>query len=310
MLNAFTIDVEDYFHVSAFADRIPVRDWDRHEQRVEVGMDRLLALLERHRVRATCFVLGWIAERNPSLVRRIHAAGHEIASHSYAHRLVYESTPDEFRDDLRRSRGILEDITGEPVVGYRAPSFSIIKKSLWALELLAEEGFQFDSSIYPVRHDRYGIPDARIGPHLLTLEGGSQELWEFPGTVATWGGTRIPVGGGGYFRLYPYHLTVKLLRQVHQQTGRPFMLYIHPWELDPGQPRLPGSMLRRWRHRVNLGTTELRLERLLSEFSFGALSDVIEECGRRPQAKAMSCGACDGALATDGLVASPPARSP
>lgn len=277
MLNAFTIDVEDYFHVSAFADRIAVRDWDRQEQRIEIGMHRLLALLDRRQVRATCFVLGWVAERHPQLVRRIQAAGHEIASHSQEHRLVYDLTPDQFRDDVRRARSVLEEITAQPVVGYRAPSFSIVKQSLWALDVLAEEGFQFDSSIYPVRHDRYGIPDARLGPHRVETAGGNQPLWEFPGTVAACAGARLPVGGGGYFRLYPYRLSTALLRRASTQTRQPFMFYIHPWELDPEQPWLSVPFSRQVRHRVNLAATERRLDQLLTEFKFGAMSDVLND---------------------------------
>jgi polysaccharide deacetylase family protein (PEP-CTERM system associated) len=280
MMHAFTIDVEDYFHVSAFADRVSPSEWDRHEQRVEIGTHRILSLLDRFQVRATFFVLGWVAERNPELVRRIHAAGHEIASHSYWHRLVYDLTPEEFRDDFRRSRQVLEEIIGESIGGYRAPSFSIIKKSLWALDILAQEGIRFDSSIYPIRHDRYGIPDAHVGPHLLSLGNVSESLWEFPGTVSFVGGLRVPVGGGGYFRFYPYRMSAYLLRRAHA----PFMFYIHPWELDPDQPSLPGPWLRRIRHRRNLAATEGRLERLLSDFQFGAVSDVLREMewGRPP----------------------------
>lgn len=277
MLHAFTIDVEDYFHVSACADRISISDWDRQEQRIDVGMNRLLSLLDRHQVRATCFVLGWVAERHPQLVRRIQSAGHEIASHSYEHRLVYDLTPDQFRADLQRSRSVLEHITGEPVVGYRAPSFSIVKQSLWALDVLADEGFQYDSSIYPVRHDRYGIPDAQRGPHRLAMNGSDRPMWEFPGTVAACGGARLPVGGGGYFRLYPYRISAALLRRATAQTGQPFMFYIHPWELDPEQPQLAMPFSRRIRHRVNLAATERRLDQLLSEFQFGAMSDVLND---------------------------------
>lgn len=277
MLNALTVDVEDYFHVSAFADKIPVRDWDLFSPRVHIGTERLLALLDRFQVRATFFVLGWLAERQPKLVRAIQAAGHEIASHSFHHRLIYQMTPDEFRDDCRRAKDVLEQITGEQVHGYRAPSFSIIRRSLWALDILAEEGFRFDSSIYPIRHDRYGIPDGRIGPHVVDLPKTGRRIWEFPGTVAAVGGLRLPAGGGGYFRLYPYRFSAALLRRANGSAGMPFMFYIHPWELDPDQPPLPGPWHRRLRHRANLKVTERRLERMLSEFSFGAMSDVLDE---------------------------------
>jgi polysaccharide deacetylase family protein (PEP-CTERM system associated) len=275
MLNAFTIDVEDYFHVSAFAERIPARDWDHFSPRAQIGTYRLLSLLDRHQVRATFFVLGWLAERQPELVRAIHAAGHEIACHSYQHRLVYQMTPDEFRDDLVRAKDVLEQTIGAPVQGYRAPSFSIVRRSLWALDILADEGIRFDSSIYPIRHDRYGIPDGRVGPHLVSGLRSDRALWEFPGTVATVGKWRLPVGGGGYFRLYPYRVSAALLRRANGSARLPFMFYIHPWELDPDQPRLQVPWLRGVRHRMNLASTESRLERLLAEFRFGTMSDVL-----------------------------------
>lgn len=278
MLNALTIDVEDYFHVSAYADRISIQDWEHFSPRVQLGTRRILSLLDKFQVRATFFVLGWVAERQPQLVREIQAAGHEIASHSYHHRLVYNQTPEEFRDDFRRAKDVLEQVTGEAVRGYRAPSFSIVQRSLWALDVLAEEGVQFDSSIYPVHHDRYGIPDARLGPHQIALSDSGLTLWEFPGTVQSIWGWRAPVGGGGYFRLYPYRLTRAFLRRTNSVARLPFMFYLHPWELDPEQPRLPGSLLRRWRHRINLAATERRLERLLTDFRFGAMSDALEEC--------------------------------
>lgn len=281
MLNALTIDVEDYFHVSAYADRIGVHEWDHFAPRVQIGTRRILSLLDKFQVRATFFVLGWVADRQPQLVRDIQAAGHEIASHSYHHRLVYDQTPDEFRDDFRRAKDVLEQLTGEPVVGYRAPSFSIVRRSLWALDILAEEGIRFDSSIYPVHHDRYGIPDAQLGPHQITGPESGRMIWEFPGTVQSLWGWRAPVGGGGYFRLYPYQMSAAMLRRTNRDARQPFMFYVHPWELDPEQPRLPGPWLRRMRHRVNLSATERRLERLLSEFSFGAMSDVldVQNCG-------------------------------
>ncbi len=277
MLNALTIDVEDYFHVSAYADRISIQDWEHFTPRVQSGTQKILSLLDKFQVRATFFVLGWVAERQPQLVRAIQAAGHEIASHSYHHRLVYNQTPEEFRADFRRAKDVLEQLTGEAIRGYRAPSFSIVQRSLWALDVLAEEGVQFDSSIYPVHHDRYGIPDARLGPHQITLPDSGRTLWEFPGTVQSIWGWQVPVGGGGYFRLYPYRVTRSFLSRTNRIARLPFMFYLHPWELDPEQPRLPGSVLRRWRHRINLGATERRLERLLTDFRFGAMSDALED---------------------------------
>lgn len=284
MMHAFTIDVEDYFHVSAFSDRISIQDWEHLERRVEVGTRRLLALLDRFGVKATFFVLGWVAERHPELVHEIRNSGHEIASHSQHHRLVYDLDPEEFRADLRQSRDVLEQLTGEPVAGYRAPTFSITRKSLWALDVLAEEGFLYDSSIFPIRHDRYGIPEATLGPHPIQKIDAHRDLWEFPGTVCRMAGMRVPAGGGGYFRLYPYAFSAYLLRQATAQTSQPFMFYIHPWELDPEQPQLPGSWMRRWRHRVNLASTEARLEKLLAEFSFGTMSRVLNESAQRKSA--------------------------
>jgi polysaccharide deacetylase family protein (PEP-CTERM system associated) len=296
MQHAFTIDLEDYFHVSAFADRISPADWDHFAPRVQIGTHRLLNLLQRRQVRATFFVLGWLAERNPDLVRTIHASGHEIGCHSQQHRLVYDLSPDEFRADVRRAKEAIENVIGEPVCGYRAPSFSITRRSLWALEVLAEEGFRYDSSIYPIRHDRYGIPDARLGPHMMAPSDSGRRIWEFPGTVATLAGWRTPVGGGGYFRLYPYRSSTALLRLAGAQSGRPVMFYIHPWELDPDQPRLPGSALRRLRHSIGLARTERRLEQLLAEFSFGAMGDVLDRFAEDRQSCSVS--ECAGAALT------------
>ena len=273
MLNALTVDVEDYFQVTAFERHIDRRDWDGFPSRVVANTRKLLRLLELNDAPATFFVLGWVAHRFPHLVREIHRAGHEIGSHSYWHRLIYELTPDEFRADLRQSKAVIEDIIGEPVTAFRAPSFSITQKSLWALDVLASEGFMCDSSIYPVYHDRYGIPNAERRPHQIDTPSGP--LREFPPSVVRIGRMNLPVSGGGYFRLYPLAWTVRSLKRVnrHQQ---PFMFYIHPWELDPEQPRLGlGSRLSRTRHYVNLASTEQKLERLLHRFRFGRMSDVL-----------------------------------
>jgi polysaccharide deacetylase family protein (PEP-CTERM system associated) len=274
MLNALTIDVEDYYQVSAFEKDVARTDWDRYESRVVANTQRVLRSLDEAQTKATFFVLGWVADHHPELVREIHRAGHEIGSHSYWHRLVYEQTPDEFRADLVRSRDVLEQIVGESVTAYRAPSFSITKKSLWALEILCEEGFTCDSSIFPIHHDRYGIPDARAELHQLATPAGS--LWEFPAAVMRIAGVNAPVSGGGYFRLYPLPLTIRALRSVNQRRKQPFVFYTHPWEFDPDQPRLRvGSWLSRRRHYLNLSSTERKLRRLLSAFSFGAIRDVI-----------------------------------
>ncbi|MCA9249177.1 MAG: DUF3473 domain-containing protein [Planctomycetales bacterium] len=276
-LNAFTVDVEDYFQVSAFERDIRRSAWPDFESRVERNTQRLLELLERFDVKATFFILGWIAEKLPSLVASIHAAGHEIGSHSYWHRLIYEQTPEEFREDLRRSKQALEAVTGAAVRIYRAPSFSITSASAWALDVLAEEGFTIDSSIFPVRHDRYGIRDANYQPHELKTQSGS--LWEAPPTVFRCCGMHVPVAGGGYFRLYPLSVTRYCLRHVNRTENRPVIFYVHPWEIDPDQPRLQaGSRLTRARHYVNLSKTEYKLEQLLRMFRFGRLGEVVEQC--------------------------------
>ena len=272
VVNALTIDVEDYFHVSGFEPFVNRDEWDAYESRVGPSTDRLLDLLAAADVRATFFVLGWVAERQPSLVRAIRAAGHEIGCHSYAHRLIYEMTPDEFRADLRLSLDILQDTLGEPVTAYRAPSFSVTRDSTWALDILVEEGITLDSSIYPTHHDRYGIPGTPLGPHRIDREAGS--LWEFPPPVWNLCGYPVPVGGGGYFRLYPYALTRLGLGKINA-SGRPFAAYLHPWEIDPDQPRIEASLGRRFRHYVNLARTESRLERRRADFPLGTLTESL-----------------------------------
>jgi polysaccharide deacetylase family protein (PEP-CTERM system associated) len=280
MLNALTVDVEDYFQVSAFERQVRREDWDRYESRVVPNTKRILALLGRHQVKATFFILGWVAERFPDLVGEIQGAGHEIGSHGYWHRLIYDQAPDEFRHDLCRARDVLEGIAGSRVLAYRAPSFSVIERSRWALDILAAEGFEIDSSVYPIHHDRYGMPDAR--PDLHRLQTSAGPLWEFPPSSVRAVGKNIPVGGGGYFRLYPLGVTTRWLAQINRKQQRPFMFYVHPWELDPGQPRLrAGSRLSRFRHRVNLATTERKLDRLLSQFRFAPVGEVIGASVRR-----------------------------
>ena len=273
--NAFTVDVEDYFQVSAFEQDVSRCSWNQYESRVVGNTERLLDLLARYGVRGTFFVLGWVAEHYASLVQRIAAAGHEVGSHSYAHRLVYQMAPEEFRSDLRRSIRLLEDATGAPVNAYRAPSFSITNKSLWALDILVEEGITYDSSIFPVYHDRYGIPGARADIHSLSTSSG--DLWEIPPAVYSVWGMRFPVAGGGYFRLYPWWLSQHCLRQLNQQN-QPFVFYVHPWEVDPDQPKLSsGTAMSRWRHRVNLQTTQPKLEKLLQRFEFSTLQQLVSD---------------------------------
>lgn len=274
--NAFTVDVEDYYHVSNFEKHIDRADWQRHESRVVANTRRVLELLKKHDVRATFFVLGWVAEHFPDLVGEIRAAGHEIGSHGYWHRLIYQLTPEQFRHDLVRTRTILEGITEGPVVSYRAPSFSITNESLWALEILAEEGIRFDSSVFPVRHHRYGIP--RANPAIHRVDTAAGPLWEFPASVLRIAGINLPVSGGGYFRLYPVTWSVHFLSKINRKHGRPFVFFIHPWELDPDQPRLGvGSRLARARHYLNLRSTEKKLNVLLEKFRFGRMCDVIEQ---------------------------------
>jgi polysaccharide deacetylase family protein (PEP-CTERM system associated) len=269
VLNALTVDVEDYFHVSGFDACISRDDWDTLAPRLGPPTEAILDLLARADVRGTFFILGWVAERNPSMVRAIRAAGHEVGSHGHGHRLIYQQSPREFRDDLRASIYALEDCLGEPVRAYRAPSFSITARSQWALDVLIEEGVRIDSSIYPVAHDRYGIPGARAEPHLITRPSG--QIWEYPPPVSRIWGVNVPAGGGGYLRLYPYWLTRSLLGRINQE-GRPFAAYVHPWELDPEQPRIACGWRQRFRHYVNLHRTEARLRKLCRDFAFGTLS--------------------------------------
>jgi polysaccharide deacetylase family protein (PEP-CTERM system associated) len=274
LLNAFTVDVEDYYHVSAFERSIARGDWEQYDSRVANNTLRILDLLDRHDTKATFFVLGWIAKRRPELVREIHRRGHEIGSHGYWHRLIYEQSPKEFRDDLRLSRDVLRDAIGGPILAYRAPSFSITRRSLWALEILAEEGFLMDSSVFPIHHDRYGIPGARPEMHQIDTPAGS--LWEFPMSIVRLGWMNLPVGGGGYFRLYPLRWTLHMLSRINSTHQRSFTCYVHPWELDPGQPRLrAGSPISRARHYLNLSTTEKKLGVLLKTFRFGRLCDFL-----------------------------------
>jgi polysaccharide deacetylase family protein (PEP-CTERM system associated) len=272
LVNALTVDVEDYYQVSGFENCVARADWGAYPSRIEIGTRKILELLAAASVRGTFFLLGWVAERNPRLVRAIHRAGHEIGCHSYWHRLVYQQTPAEFRADLRRARDVLQDQTGTGVVAYRAPSFSITRRSLWALDVLIEEGFVIDSSIYPTVHDRYGIPGAPPEPHRIERPAGS--LWEFPPPVYRLLGYPLPVGGGGYLRLYPYRLTRRGLRSINAR-GQPFAVYVHPWELDPEQPRLAPGRLRAFRHYVNLHRTRSRLRKLVRDFALDTLSAAL-----------------------------------
>jgi len=275
--NALTVDVEDYFHVSAFANSIDRSDWGSQALRVEANTQRLLDLFDNAGVKATFFVLGWVAERCPDIVREIAGRGHEVACHGFSHQLVYNQTPEEFREETIRSKQLLEEIAQAPVRGYRAASYSITKSSMWALDILAQAGFEYDSSIFPVRHDRYGIPGAREEPHVLQTGNGS-DLIEFPLSVAKVFGYNLPIAGGGYFRLYPYALTRAGLKQVNKR-GQPFIFYLHPWEIDPEQPKVEAGLLSRFRHYNNLDKCESRLSRLMEDFSFCTAWETLQDLG-------------------------------
>ncbi|MGH8068030.1 MAG: XrtA system polysaccharide deacetylase [Candidatus Entotheonellia bacterium] len=278
MLNALTIDVEDYYHVAVFESVIHFQDWERYESRVERNTQRILDLLDEHQTQATFFILGWVAQRYPHLVRSIHARGHEVASHGYAHQLIYSQTPSLFREETRRSKHILEDEIGQPILGYRAASYSITKKSLWALDILREEGFAYDSSIFPIHHDRYGIPGYQRFCHVLSGPG-QGTLVEFPISTLRLAGTNIPIAGGGYFRFFPYALIRWGLRRINKREQQPALVYLHPWEIDPGQPRIQADALARFRQYLNLDKTEGRLTRLLQEFTFGTMASVLKTQG-------------------------------
>jgi polysaccharide deacetylase family protein (PEP-CTERM system associated) len=273
--NAMTVDVEDYFHVSGFEHVVARARWDSYESRVVRNTERLLQLFADADVRATFFVLGWVAERFPSLIRRIAAERHEIASHGHSHRLIYEQSPAEFREDVRRAKAELECAIGASVAGYRAPSFSVTRASMWALDVLAEEGHTYDASIYPIRHDRYGIHDASRQIHWIAR--GPLGIWELPGSTVRRGGINWPIGGGGYFRQLPYGLTRAAFRYLNHVEQQPAIFYIHPWEIDPLQPRLNASVVSRLRHYRNLDVAEARLVQLLRDFQFAPAIDVLHE---------------------------------
>jgi len=272
--NAFTIDVEDYFQVEAMSSVISRDTWSQREYRCERNVGRLLEMLAERRIHGTFFILGWIAQRSPQLVRDIAAAGHEIACHGMSHKLIYKQTREEFRDETRKSKALLEALTGKPVLGYRAASFSIVQSSLWALDELIDAGFVYDSSVFPIRHDNYGIPDAALEPYEIVAPSG-RKLVEFPMSIVNWGKLKLPVSGGGYFRIFPYWVTRKSLARINEREQRPFVFYLHPWEIDPGQPRIAASLKSRLRHYTNLSRCEARLGRLLDEFAFAPMREVL-----------------------------------
>ncbi len=282
MVNALSVDVEEYFQVSAFDGIVSREDWDGMESRVAGSTARLLGLLAEYGVRATFFVLGWVAKRDPALVRRIADAGHEVACHGLNHRLVYDRSPEQFRIEVDMARRILQDASGQPVTGHRAASFSITRRSLWALDVLAEVGFEYDSSIFPVIHDRYGIPGAPRNLYRVELRGGAS-LIEAPPSTLRLGPIVLPVAGGGYFRLYPRRFTRWAIGRLNRTERMPAVVYVHPWEFDPDQPRFRGvPRLRSARHYVNIGKTLDRLSFLLTSFRFDTLGSILGAAGPLP----------------------------
>jgi polysaccharide deacetylase family protein (PEP-CTERM system associated) len=276
IVNALTVDVEDYFQVSAFERHIGRDAWDAIPRRVESNIDRILELLSRHGARATFFTLGWLAERHPGMVRRIVDGGHELASHGYSHSRAHDQQPREFLDDIRRAKAILEDLSGQPVCGYRAPSFSVGPRNPWAFECIANAGYRYSSSVYPIRHDHYGAPASPRFPHEA-----HPGLIEVPVATVRLMNTNLPAGGGGFFRLLPYAVSRWALARINRIDHRPAMFYFHPWELDPEQPRVAGvSAKTRFRHYLNLDRTEARLARLLRDFRWDRVDRVFLDGAR------------------------------
>lgn len=267
--NALSFDVEDYFQVSNFEKVVRRDEWPRFQCRVERNTDLILSILNQSELKATFFILGWIAEAYPALVKRIAAQKHEMASHGWSHRAIYKQSRHEFETETCRAVSLLQDLTGEKVLGYRAASFSITKKTPWALDFLQKLGLAYDSSIFPVRHPSYGIPDARREPHEIR-----PGFWEFPPAVLRVGPVNLPVAGGGYFRIFPYWLTSLAITRINR-SETPVMVYLHPWEFDPEQPRIKASLQARFRHYHNLPKTADRLRRLCTEFKFGPARQVL-----------------------------------
>jgi polysaccharide deacetylase family protein (PEP-CTERM system associated) len=288
VINYLSIDVEDYFHVSAFESVSPPSSWYSRELRVENNTDKILSALSTKSVKATFFILGWVGEQCRGLVKRIASEGHEIASHGYGHQRVCNQSREMFREDIRRSKMLLEDITGLEVFGYRAPSYSISRNTFWAFDELCEAGYQYDSSIFPIHHDFYGIPDWQrfASPVVKMAEGswqpcavvnGEKSIIELPITTVQIAGKNFPIAGGGYFRLLPYELTKLGLQRINTKEEQSFVFYLHPWEFDPEQPRMTGAGWKsNFRHYLNLDKTEGRFGRLLDDFSFGTIQDGLQ----------------------------------
>jgi polysaccharide deacetylase family protein (PEP-CTERM system associated) len=286
MLNALTIDVEDYFQVTAFERYVRRDRWGNYSLRVERNTLRILDMLDEYRVKATFFVLGWVAERCPRLVSEIAGRGHEIACHGYGHELVYHIGPEKFRKDVRMAKAVLEDIIGEKVLGYRAPSYSITGKSLWALDILVEEGFLYDSSIFPIVHDVYGIPGGKRFPHdIETRQGIIREfpISTFPLRIGWWL-YQLPIAGGGYLRLFPVSLVSRAITFINSKERQPTVVYFHPWEIDPDQPRIHAGLKSRFRHYLNLNGMEAKIRYLLSKIEFSAMRDIClkqQQCQKK-----------------------------
>ena len=274
IVNAFSVDVEDYFQVAAFDDRVARSQWDDFPPRVEANTQRLLELFGQCQVKVTLFVLGWVAERFPELIREIHREGHELAIHGYDHRSVTDLSPTEFRQQIRSTKRLVEDLSGAEVVGFRAPNYSIVNETLWALDILLEEGFRYDSSIFPIHHDRYGIPS---GPRFsfVARRGDGRELVEFPVSTVRVAGVNLPFVGGGYLRHFPMWFVRWGLRRINLKEDQPAVVYIHPWEIDADQPRIPAKLSVRIRHYRNLDKAEDRLRSLFGEFQFTTIRRVL-----------------------------------
>ncbi len=276
MLNVLSVDVEDYFHVEAFASKIRYDQWDSYERRVEHNVARILELFDKYQAKGTFFILGWVAEKLPDLSRRIAMAGHEIGCHGYAHRRLQTLTPHQFREDLRRATALLADQVQRPILCYRAPSFSVVRSTMWALDILAEEGFLYDSSIFPVRHDLYGVPDAERFPHWQVSPEG-RPLFEFPPSTIRRANNNLGVAGGGYLRLVPYGPTRWAIRHINKVERQPVMVYFHPWEIDPDQPVVRAGFRSMLRHYTNLTVMAGKIERLLQDFQFTTLANACAQ---------------------------------